>query len=580
MASTEACSPPAEAEAGWRALTRSPYRWSCALLLAYAPLAHAWKVMVVPLPGVGLTVGRILILTLALVAVAEVLRGPRRAPHPGGRVRAAGVLMAALLVWVAVSAAAWGCGCSGELAGLAEMVAVVALAFAVASLEPRVVVPLLASVVFGVLLAAALSVIGAGWGSAPADPGRRLAGPLGNPNYTAFALALAFPAAMTLVRMGSGLTRWAAAAALALVAVAALLTLSRGGAIALVAGALATVIPDVARSGRHRKAVAVVAGVLVAGAAAYPFFAGERRAAEVSEPSEHLKYVDVTGWDRAERGTLIRSGPSGIRNAGSDVLEVLPAAPGQGASYRWGRATAGRSYELVLEARASAQTRVAFGLEDDQLGLGTESVTRTLDGSWRPIRVRWVPTADARYARLYAWTPGSATPFELRAVQIRAAAAPTRPIVVPLALRGSQFEQERRRRIRDERSRDLGSRRTAARLALEAFASSPVIGIGWGDFLAYSDIHAAYGRLATHDEYLRFVAELGLVGAVLLAALMFVIAGAARRMPPGLASAGIRGMLVAGAVGLIFVNGLVASQAALGLALAVGLCLALGAARR
>jgi hypothetical protein len=51
-------------------------------------------------------------------------------------------------------------------------------------------------------------------------------------------------------------------------------------------------------------------------------------------------------------------------------------------------------------------------------------------------------------------------------------------------------------------------------------------------------------------------------------------------MPRSLVGAGVRGMLVAGAVGLIFLNGLVASQAALGLGLAAGLCLALGGARR
>jgi hypothetical protein len=579
MVSTEASSPPAEARDGRRALSRSPYRWSCALLIALAPLAHAWKVMAVPLPGVGLTVGRILILALALAVVVELVRGPRRAPRAGGTARAAGAVMAALLGWIALSAAAWGCGCSGELAGFAEVAAVAVLAFTVASLEPRVVVPLLVSVVAGALLAAALSLIGAGWGAAPADPGRRLAGPLGNPNYTAFALALAFPAAVTLVRLASGRARWAAGAAAVLVAGAALLTLSRGGAIALVAGILAAVIPDVARSGRRRNAVAVVAAVLVAGAAAYPLFAGERRAAELDEPSEHLRYVDVTGWDRAVRGTLIRSGPSTFRNAGPGVLEVLPAAPGQGASYRWGRAEGGRAYELTLEARAGSRTRVAFGLEDDQLGLGTETVTRVLDRAWRPISVRWVPTADARYARLYAWTPGAAAPFELRDVRVSDAAA-ARPIVVPLHLQGSQYERERARRARDERRRDLGSRRTAARLALEAFAPAPVAGMGWGDFLAYSDANAAFGRLATHDEYLRFLAELGLVGAGLLAGMMLLLVRAARQMPRGLAEAGVRGTLVAGAVGLIFLNGLVASQAALALALAAGVCLALGGSRR
>ena len=579
MTSTEASSPPAEPRPAWRAAASSPYRWSCGLLLACAPLAQAWKVMVVPLPGVGLTVGRILILALAAAVVVEAARGPRPLPRAGRTVAAAGGVAGALLGWIAVSAGAWGCGCSGELAGFAELVAVAVLAFAVVSLEPRVVVPLLVSAVAGALLAAALSLAGAGWGAAPDGGGGRLAGPLGNPNYTAFGLALAGPAALALARIASGRARQAAVAALGLLAVAVVLTLSRGGTIAFVAGVLAAAVPGLVRAGQRRKGIALVAAVLVAGAAAYPLFAAERRDAETSAPSEYLKYIDASGWDRAQRGSLIGGGPSSFANAGPGVLEVRPAAPGQGASFRWGSAQGGREYLLTLEARAQGGARVAFGLEDDQVGLGPVTAVRRLGPDWRRVRLAWTPTADARYARLYAWAPDSTSPFQLRAVRIDPAEG-GEPIVVPPALRGSQFEQERARRIRDERRRDLGSRSTAARLALEAFASAPVLGIGWGDFEAYSDANAEFGRLATHDDYLRFLAELGLVGAGLLLALMALIGVAAAAMARGPVTDGLRGVLVAGAVGLVFLNGLVASQAALGLALAAGACLALGGLRR
>ena len=61
---------------------------------------------------------------------------------------------------------------------------------------------------------------------------------------------------------------------------------------------------------------------------------------------------------------------------------------------------------------------------------------------------------------------------------------------------------------------------------------------------------------------------------------MALIGAAAAAMTRGPVTDGLRGVLVAGTVGLVFINGLVASQAALGLALAAGACLALGGVRR
>jgi hypothetical protein len=63
--------------------------------------------------------------------------------------------------------------------------------------------------------------------------------------------------------------------------------------------------------------------------------------------------------------------------------------------------------------------------------------------------------------------------------------------------------------------------------------------------------------------------ELGLLGVVLLGGLVGVVANAARRQRDvaGLSSVGI---LVSAGVGLVFLNGLTASSAALPLALAAG----------
>jgi O-antigen ligase len=81
-------------------------------------------------------------------------------------------------------------------------------------------------------------------------------------------------------------------------------------------------------------------------------------------------------------------------------------------------------------------------------------------------------------------------------------------------------------------------------------------GIGWQQFTRYSAIRLNYGRLATHDEYLRYAAELGLPGLLFLLLIIATVATAAVRVSPTDVRVAAAACLVAGAVGLFFVNAL------------------------
>jgi O-antigen ligase len=125
--------------------------------------------------------------------------------------------------------------------------------------------------------------------------------------------------------------------------------------------------------------------------------------------------------------------------------------------------------------------------------------------------------------------------------------------------------------LREAESSYVHSRLDALRLARQAFADHPARGLGWENFPAYAAREGKYGGLATHNEYTRIAAELGLPGiaALLVVALSAVFAAA---LEPRTAFLGAAvGVIASGAVALIFINGLVASSPSLPLATAVGL---------
>jgi O-antigen ligase len=536
-----------------------------------------WKVIVVPLPGASLTIGRLLVVSTTLTAVVELLKAPRPLARPDRLSVAVGAATAGLLGWATLSAAAWGCDCSSEIAGLAEMAAVAGLALALAVLEPRLRAPLIVAVLGGAALTAALAVAGVeglteGARTQATEQGR-LAGPHGNPNYLAYSVALGVPVALVALRLYDGRRRWAVALTLLGMGLAIVLTYSRGGILAALAGSLAVGVLS-ATGTRHRLrvlggfvAVAVVAGAL------YPAFVESRREANTIDPDPRLKSVDVSGWDARSRG-MIPAGPAEMANAPGGVLRV-DAEPQEGVSFGWGAAERGVRYELSLSARSDGPARIGIGLADHRSGNGPSVAIRTVTETWRTFRISWTPVRRSPHGRLYVFrSGGGARRFELRQVTVSAPNLPAGPIAVPTALRGTAYERERARRIREKVRRDASSRRAGVELAARAFGSAPLHGIGWGDFPGYADQRAGFGRLATHNEYLRFLAELGLIGIGLLATVSGLLLAAVTRMARDALGVAVVGLLAAGAVGLLFLNGLVAVHVSIGLALAGAVCVA------
>jgi hypothetical protein len=86
-------------------------------------------------------------------------------------------------------------------------------------------------------------------------------------------------------------------------------------------------------------------------------------------------------------------------------------------------------------------------------------------------------------------------------------------MTIPMRLLGLVDQEESFARLED----DYPCSRDAARLALAAFWDQPIRGIGWERFPEYVPPHSDRGALASHDEYLRIAAELGLVGLLLSA---------------------------------------------------------------
>src|SRR4051794_30023036 len=126
-------------------------------VLALAPLATpAWGVA---LPG-GATIGRVLIGLAMLLFAVEFKRDKDPRSRVPGAVWVLLATLAALWAWAVANAFLWGCRCTGELAGLTELLALCALAALVAALEPGVRPLLVLSVLAGAVLAAALALAG------------------------------------------------------------------------------------------------------------------------------------------------------------------------------------------------------------------------------------------------------------------------------------------------------------------------------------------------------------------------------------------------------------------------------------
>lgn len=523
----------------------------------------------------SLTVGRAAALLFAALLVADLLRYRPRRFRPD--------LAAAMLVlgyvglcgWVFLSTAAWGCNCEGRTGGLVELAAVGLLALVAIGFEPRLRGPALIASLGGIVLAAALALAGVGAiNSGTVDlteTGGRLSGSYGNANELALAAALGIPIALAYVSVAGRARRVAVAGSIAILVVALVLTYSRGGIIAAGVGVLALALWQARGSGRRLALIAVGACVAVAVAGAlYSVFKERRESASFAAAPAVLQALaqrDVSGWDARALGP-IPTGPSQLGNV-DDGIAVKGRRPGQGASFRWGEALPGRTYVLRFSARAGAGGggRLAYALADRVAGGGV-TASAGLRPGWRVLSLTWRPRIRAPHASLFLWQPGRPASFAVADVRVTAHdPIGTSAVVAPDRLSGSVFAHLGSSASHLEK-RYVESRLDAARLALRAFGSAPIHGIGWSTFPSYSAKQLDYGRLAAHNQYLLIAAELGLFGLAFLALMVAAPAVGVRRAPDDRATAAAIGVLAGSVAGMVFVEALASPQVSIATAVA------------
>jgi hypothetical protein len=527
-----------------------------------------------------LTVGRAAALALAAALGADLLRErPQRF-----RLDVPALLLVAgyvgLSVWIFLNSVAWGCNCEGKAAGFYEFAMIGVLAVVAVSIEPRMRGPAIVAALCGLVLAAALALSGVG----PLDSGTvdltatggRLSGTFGNANELGLAAAIGIPIALSY-RSARGLgTRIAVVISLLILATTLLLTYSRGGIVAAGVGVLALAFWE-ARGSRRRVAVVlgIAATIGLAGAVLYSAFENHREGASfesVPASLSELSQRDLSGWDSRALGP-IPSGPSTLQNSEQGIAVDADRA-GEGASFRWGEARRGGAYTLHFRAKADkAALPFSIGLGDaaQRTAFGARVNTR-LGTHWRRISLSWRPGLRSPHATLYLWQRRGPSRFSFADIELVAHDPGQAPRRVPLPqhLEGSLYKRLRSNASRLE-NRYVRSRLDAAHLALRAFRSEPLRGIGWATFPAYSADHLSYGRLAAHDEYLAFAAELGIIGLALLGALVAAAALGVRRLSHGRAPDAAVGVLAAAAAGIVFIEALPAPQMSIPIAVALAI---------
>jgi hypothetical protein len=522
-----------------------------------------------------LTVGRVAALLFAALLAADLLRQ--------GPIRFVPDLPTAMLVigyvglcgWAFLSAKTLGCNCEGKAGGIFELTVVGLLAVVAIGFEPKLRATALLAALAGAVFASALALAGVGAiNSGTVDltqTGGRLSGSYGNANELGLAAALGIPVALAYVSVAGRKARWTLAAALGVLVTALVLSYSRGGIIAAGAGVLALALWN-ARASRRRLAW-ILTGAVVAVAAAgalYSVFESRRESVSFAAAPvvlEALNQRDVSGWDARALGP-IPNGPSKLAN-GEAGIAVRGQRPGEGASFRWGEAVPGLTYVLSFSARgAAAGSRLDYALAD-RVADGGATASARIGPRGRTLSLIWRPRIHAPHAALFLWQPDRRARFVVSDVRVteRAGGTVLGAVIAPDRLRGSVYDRLVSDASRLE-ERYVESRLDAANLALRAFGSAPVQGIGWGTFPSYSAQRADYGRLAAHNQYLLIVAELGLIGLAFLALLLAAPILAVRRAPPDRPTAAAIGLLASAAAGMVFVETLASPQLAIPIALA------------
>jgi O-antigen ligase len=539
------------------------------LLLSIALAAGPFWVVVGPALE-WVTVGRALLGLTLLSLLIDLIQGDARF-----RITPRAALLLAsifgLLAWVAVSVRTDGCNCSGGFAGLTEFALTAFVTVAVATVDPDRRGLLLGSAIAGVLLGGLVAALPVGdLSETVADQtlgNNRLGGVYGNPNFLAFALAFSIPVLALWTWSSRGWRRTALAGLLVASGALILLTYSRSGALAALVG-LTTVAICLVRTMRRRIALATGAAVAIAALAvlANSFYEEERSSAPAG-------VADRSGWDPKAQGPIPK-GASGLSNDGEWL--AASARAGEGASIPIGPASPSARYRVSFELSASRPVAMAYALEDNFQGNGIVLRETGAAPIPRTIRLGWRPTAESKNARFYVFSPNQPADFAIRDVTVterpQGGVASTTQLSTKLlgpARTNADVEQ-----------RYVEARRQGVELALDAFASDPLTGIGWERFPAYAEEHGDYGAVPTHDEYVRFAAELGIVGLLpLLAATVLALIGLREIRDDGLRWALI-GVIATGAFGLLFVNGLERASGAIPLAAALGICWAGEAAFR
>ncbi|HEY4097042.1 MAG TPA: O-antigen ligase family protein [Baekduia sp.] len=509
---------------------------------------------------------------LAVAIAADLWRVRGRPPRAAWAVVALITALAALATWTAVNAALWGDFGGGVFQGFAELVALIALAGVIGLYtSPGWALAALAAASAGVLVAGGLAVVHvrdlhASVYSPSASVGR-LEGVYGNPNSLGFALALALPAAVVLALRLRGGWRWVSLVAALGLSAMLFATFSRGSLLAAAFG----VTPAAWLALRHRPAwrtaIAIAVPLLVVGMTVSPLYRSARVKADFGTTGGQqgaVNWVSPVGGAYPPPGAALSNPPS----RPADLL-VVASRGGQGAAHNLGKELGAGRGGWRFDVRSTDGATV--GWQVFEVGHGRVArgavragpAPRTVDAVF--------PTHTGREYVVFAWAtrPGSFVLSAMRASARRpGAAAVVTPVSTALHAPGAP--------ALDDREADyVRSRRSGLRMALSAFGTQPLRGLGLNRFPAYAQAHDRFGPLPTHNTYAQILAELGVIGALLLAAVIALVAIAlVRGRPPAALRATLAGTIAAGAINLLFINGLSAPGMAMPLALTLGLAAA------
>ena len=339
--------------------------------------------------------------------------------------------------------------------------------------------------------------------------------PFGNSNEVGYANSFGLALAIAFALQGPQVIRVACVAALAMLGATLVLSYSRGGFVAAAAGMLTFVALHARREWsrqERRLALAVGAACAIAGAAAYPAFIQARLDSSLPPPDPVYKAQDVGGWDgSADR--LPSRAPRLHNQAGGNVLVVATRRSGEGVSYPIGDVAPTNVYEVHFEALAEDRPLpFSFGVARNQTGAGNAPRTVVLTQRWKPLVARWRPTDSSRNAGIisgktadvpHSRSETSSFPYGVR----RPAVSGKSRCASAARLISENFATETER---SASTSNLGSTPLSWRCG--ASVRTRWRGLASIRSLPTRKATLPYGQLATHNEFLRVLVELGLIG--------------------------------------------------------------------